>query len=208
MKRIHLVHGIHTAVGDLTVKNLIPYLKGFEIFYPDYGWIAGLETRVANPLIVRTMLPYIQPGDLFIGHSNGCAIGYDLMGLGAPLEGAIFINAALERKISRPVQVKWIEVLFNPGDEITETAQLAEELGLVDKVWGEMGHAGYEGTDPKITNINCGLTTEEVPGKLPMVKGYQGLPIVKGHSDIFHKLDHGWGQFIADRLRNHLPEEP
>jgi hypothetical protein len=47
-------------------------------------------------------------------------------------------------------------VYFNAGDEITETAQLGAEIGITDPVWGEMGHAGYRGDDPFITNINCG----------------------------------------------------
>ena len=100
MNRIHLVHGIHTAVDSPVVKKLLPFLAGYEVFYPDYGWIAGLETKIANPLIVRTMLPYIQPGDIFIGHSNGCAIGYDLKALSAPFQGMIFINGALEQDLS------------------------------------------------------------------------------------------------------------
>jgi len=190
--RVHVVHGIHTVVGDPVVEGLLPYLasKGLEYVYPDYGWIAGLETRIANPLIVRSILPYIEPGDIFIGHSNGCAIGYDLMNLQAPFLGGVFINGALEQTISRPANVRWIDVYFNPGDEITEAAKVAEELHLVDPVWGELGHAGYSGIDRGITNINCGATPN--------------MPLVSGHSDIFTpaKLAR-WGPYIAERILSH-----
>lgn len=191
--RVILVHGIHTAVGDPVVAGLLPYLKavGLECLYVDYGWIAGVETRIANPLIVDSVLPFIVPGDLYVGHSNGCAIGYDLMGLGAPFAGAVFINGALEQRISRPANVRWIDVYFNAGDEITEAAKLANELHLVDPVWGELGHAGYQGTDPAITNVDCGATP--------------GLPAVSGHSDIFTpvKLTQ-WGPYVAQRILSHL----
>lgn len=190
--RIHLIHGIHTA-GVSPVKGLIPYLQkqGFEVLYPEYGWIAGLETKLLNPLIVGVLLPYLQPGDVLIGHSNGCAISYDLMNAGARLAGACFINGALEQKIDRPPWVDFIDVYYNPGDEITETAKVAEELHLVDPVWGEMGHGGYSGDDPQIFNFNCGAGG--------------GMPVVAGHSDFFSpgKID-VWGSFLAKRLKTKL----
>ena len=197
MTRVHVVHGIYSSFGKASLEALIPYLRaaGFDVPYPDYGWIWGLETRIANPLIVHSILPYIAPGDLFVGHSNGCAIGYDLMGLKAPLSGAVFINAALQRRISRPPHVQWMDVYFNPGDDATEVARWAEAVGLVDPSWGEMGHAGYEGTDPGIVNINCGNTP--------------GLPRVSGHSDFFTpgKLP-SWAPYLVKRILEHLQPCP
>lgn len=186
---IHLIHGIHTQ-GPSPVRGLIPYLNaaGFAVRYPDYGWIAGLETKLANPIICGTLQPYISPDDILIGHSNGCAIAYDLLQRGVKVAGAIFINAALERSIAR--LAPWIDVYFNPGDDITQAAQIAERLGLVDKVWGEMGHAGYFGGDPLISSINCG--------------SMQGMPSVSGHSDFFApgKLA-AWAPFLIDRIHAH-----
>ena len=186
---IHLIHGIHTE-GLSPIDGLIPYLPA-PTAYPDYGWIAGLETRVANPIIVGCLKPYIARCDILIGHSNGCAVIYDLLNSGVACAGAIFINAALEQTIIRQMGCPWIDVYFNEGDEITEAAKIGAQLGLTDPVWGEMGHAGYSGTDPKITNINCGST--------------QGLPFVSGHSDFFvpSKLA-WWGPFLAKRLAAHL----
>lgn len=170
------------------IEGLIPYLVPRAVAYPDYGWIAGLETRVVNPIIVGTIKPYIGPEDILICHSNGCAIGYDLMNRGVKMGGAIFINAALEQKINRPAGVPWIDVYYNSGDTVTEAAKLGAELGLTDLVYGEMGHAGYLGTDLAITNYNCGATLR--------------MSVVSGHSDFFTKLA-DWGPFLVKKLEAH-----
>lgn len=190
--RIHVIHGIHNAFGETFLHPLLDLLRGagHTTFFPDYGWVFGVETRISNPLVVRTLLPYIAPGDCVIGHSNGCAIAYDLMNLRAPISCAVFINGALAQKIMRPANVKWIDVYYNPGDEITEAAKVAQQLGIVDAVWGELGHAGYLGKDPNITNINCATTA--------------GLPLVAGHSDIFTPAKFSaWGPAILKRLAAH-----
>jgi hypothetical protein len=185
---IHLVHGIHD-MGATPIENLLPFLVPYAVAYPDYGWIASVETRIVNPIIVGTLKPYIGPDDVLICHSNGCAIGYDLMNRGLKMGGAIFINGALKQNILRPAGVPWIDVYFNAGDDITEAAKIGAALGITDLVWGEMGHAGYVGTDPNIANIDCGNTA--------------GMPVVSGHSDFFTKLSQ-WGPFLANRLRIHL----
>jgi hypothetical protein len=187
---VHLIHGIHSQ-GQSPIEALIDFLGGFNVRYPDYGWILGIETKFFNPVIVGTLLPYIEVGDILIGHSNGCAIIYDLMAEATcPQVNAVFINAALEQSIQRRM-ASWIDVYFNSGDEITEAAKIGAELGLTDAVWGEMGHAGYNGTDTAITNINCGSTKD--------------MPVVSGHSDFFtpSKLSY-WGPFLANRIREHL----
>lgn len=186
--KVHLIHGIHTGAIS-PVQNLIPYLEkvGFEVCYPDYGWILGVETRIVNPIIRGALMPYIGPQDALIGHSNGCAVCYDLMRAGAPAREAVFINAALEQNITRPVGCEHIDVYYNPGDDITEAAKIAERLGIVDPVWGEMGHAGYSGADGMINNVNCGTTP--------------AMPMVSGHSEFFDPQNiESWGPYLANRL--------
>ena len=187
---IHFLHGIRTGVHT-EVKGLIPYLMdaGFEVAYPDYGYELALETRFVNPMIVGSILPYIKPGDILIGHSNGCALAYDLLAAGAPATRAVFINAAMDTRLVIPKQLKSLDVYYNAGDTITEAAAIAERLGWVDHVWGEMGHAGYQGCDGRVTNIDCGD---------PLIS----YGNVSGHSDIFtpEKLKN-WGPAIATRLR-------
>jgi hypothetical protein len=184
---IHLIHGIHTQ-GASPVEGLIPFLAPLAVKYPDYGYILGVETRIINPVIVGAMKAYIEPGDIAICHSNGCAIAYDLMRQGAPFSGMVFVNGAVEQTIVRQAPTKWIDVYFNAGDSITEAARLGQELGITDAVWGEMGHAGYKGTDPAINNFDCG--------------DYLGMPKVSGHSDFFSSVNlPKWGQFLAERVK-------
>lgn len=183
----HLLHGIHTG-GPSWIEGFIPHLTPLAVSYPDYGWILGAATRLINPAVVGTLKPYIAPEDVLICHSNGCAIAYDLMHTGTKFAGAVFINAALERNIVRPEGVGWIDVYYNHGDCITEAAKIGAMLGLDDPVWGEMGHAGYLGTDPKISNFNCAST--------------QNLPVLDGHGDMgtlakFAK----WGPYIGARVK-------
>jgi len=182
---VHLIHGIHTA-GPSTLTGFIPLLRDSR--YPDYGYIYGVETRLMNPVIVGTMAPYVAPDDILICHSNGCAIAYDLMNRGVAVAGAIFINAALERNIALPAKCPWIDVYFNAGDQITEAAEIAEKLGFVDPVWGEMGHAGYNGLNPDITNIDCGHTAD--------------MPPLSGHSDFGTPFKFAkWGPFALKRRK-------
>lgn len=189
---IHLIHGIHTK-GESPVEGLIPFLAPLAIRYPDYGYILGVETRIINPVIVGALRAYIEPGDIIIGHSNGCAVAYDLMRAGAPISGMVLINAAVEQTIVRQAPCKWIDVYFNSGDQITEAAKLGQEVGVTDPVWGQMGHAGYKGTDPAIVNFDCGSTPQ--------------MPMVSGHSDFFTpgKLTK-WGPFLAERVKMRLAE--
>ncbi len=183
---IHLIHGIHTQ-GMSPVQGLVPFLPK-PLKYPDYGYIYGAETRIVNPIIVGALLPYIEDGDILIGHSNGCAIAYELAcKANKVLPRLVFINAALTRNIVRPAQVKAIDVYFNAGDEVTEAAEIGARFGFDDTDWGDMGHAGYAGTDTMITNIDCGA--------------WQKMPVVNGHSDFFSPVNlPAWGLFLACRL--------
>lgn len=184
---IHLLHGIHTAAGDPHVPALIPYLPGPHKF-PDYGWIAALETRRINPAVIGTLIPYVEPDDILVGHSNGCAIAYQVAEE-VPVRGLVFINAALHRNIVLPAWVKFAHVYFNAGDDITQVAEFQADMPvpLVDPVWGKMGHAGYSGTDPRVRNFDCGAIKD--------------MPVVIGHSDIFEpEKIKAWGPFIRDEL--------
>lgn len=189
--RIHVLHGIHTAYNDPVVKALLPYLQG-DVRYPDYGFILACETKRINPAVVGTLAPYVEPDDVMVGHSNGCAIIYDLLEQGVKMAGLVLINGALRQDITLQPCVKFCHVYFNDGDNITQLARDAERLAIspVDRNWGEMGHAGYVGEDPRVTNINCGITAPDA------------LPMVVGHSDIFTpgKIDK-WGVYINQRLQ-------
>jgi hypothetical protein len=200
--RVHVVHGILDRVGTAGLLNLVPYLQaaGFDCRVPDYGLITAAETRIVNPIIRRTLLPYIEPGDLYVGHSNGCAIGYELVQLGAPLAGLCLINGALKRDITLPAGV-WADCYYNAGDDATVAAVASAKLGISDPVWGDMGHSGPLSDNPLIVGIDAGKSN---PG-LVVLAGVQDFPAISGHGDIFTPphLAAGWGKYIAGRLLVH-----
>jgi hypothetical protein len=192
---LHLVHGIRTPERDKVVPGLIPYLKELgAVSYPDYGYILAVETRRINPVIVGSILPYIMPGDVLVGHSNGCAVIMHLLDVGISPAGIVFINGALKNNFTLPERVPFAHVYFNAGDDITEVAEVAEAFAgtPVDEYWGDLGHVGYTGADKRVTDFNCGATGSQ-------------MPVVDGHSDIFSigKIEK-WGPFIAEQLREAL----
>lgn len=189
MPSVHLIHGI-LSLPTTPVHGLIPYLKAVNahVFYPDYGYELVLDVHHVNPMIVGALLPYIGEGDAIVGHSNGCAIACDLVQRGAPASHLVFINAAVNNDIGFPASVKSVDVFWNAGDTITEAARIGAVFGLVDPSWGEMGHTGYRGNDPRVTNIDCGAA--------------RSMPVVSGHSDFFAPVKLSkWGPFLADRLK-------
>lgn len=175
-------------VGTSGLLRLVPYLRqaGFDCKVPDYGLITAEEARIANPLIVRSILPYIEPGDLWVGHSNGCALGYEALQAGAPLAGLVLINAALKRDIELPAGV-WAHVYYNAGDDATLAAEAGRRLGLTDPNWGDMGHFGYLGDNPNVMAVDCANRA--------------GMPRCWGHSDLFSPVPlPAWGPYIPSRM--------
>jgi len=192
--RCHFIHGIRTS-ADSAVTGLLRYLPP-DSAYPDYGWEWEGTTRIVNPAIVGTMQPYVEDGDVLIGHSNGCPIIYELLQRGVTAAGVVFINGALETDFTLPASVGFADVYFNAGDEITEIARVGAALGVTDCDWGELGHRGYTGApDSRIANIDCGNTV--------------GMPIVSGHSDFFTPAKIAfWGPYLANRIRGHFAPAP
>ncbi len=189
---IHVIHGIETEAGSTTVPALFPYLEQFgEIKYPDYGWIGLLESKRLNPVIVGSLRSYVADGDIIVGHSNGCAIAYRLLQTGVLVRALVLINGALIRNIQIPTGVTFVHCYWNSGDTITIEAMLGADLSLVDPNWGDMGHAGYLGADPRVLNVDCGNTL--------------GMPKVSGHSALFDPFNlEAWGPQIADNIRRGL----
>lgn len=189
---LHALHGIHTPTNDPEVESLLPFLAPLGVVrYPDYGYILAVETKRINPVIAGSVAPYVGEDDVMVGHSNGCAVIYDLLQMGVKMKGVVFVNGALRQDITLPPCVKFAHVYYNAGDNITEIARCAEMLAIspVDAVWGEMGHAGYIGTDPRVKNFDCSNTI--------------GLPAISGHSDIFTPAHiAAWGPFIKKQIEN------
>jgi hypothetical protein len=124
------------------------------------------------------MASFIQEDDILLGHSNGGTLVY-LISKQVPLRGAILVNAALET--DELPDAKFIHVYYNGGDIVAKLSAL-----IPFHPWGEMGGAGYDGNDPRVTNVD-----QANPPEI-------GLPPLDGHSDIFNPgKTHPWAEYMA-----------
>lgn len=177
MPTVHIIHGIHVTEPAQSVGRLRFYfeLLGYPVVVHDYGHIFAFQARCKNKDISKKIGKSVKPGDIVVGHSNGCAIIHRMAKDGVQFRGAVLINAALDRDAQIENGCEWVHVYHNKGDGWVALSRL-----LFWHPWGAMGRDGYKGNDKRVTNFDC-------------------YPDVDGHSDIFTKLDR-WGKIIASNV--------
>lgn len=169
-QRVILLHGFNVRdEGIATVGRLAPYFEaaGFRVKRPRYGWTFLLfGVRYMNPRAARMIADMAEPGDVVVGHSNGCAIAVGAAEQGAPFSQLVLINPALDSDHKFPSQLERIHVWHSPSDAPVRWAKW-----LPWHTWGDMGAVGYRGPfDPRVTCYNK----------------QNGFPVSSsGHSDIF-----------------------
>lgn len=153
--RVILLHGFNVFDGGKrTVGKLRPYFEaaGFRVKQPPYGWVGLLGLRYANAKVTPVIAEMIEPDDIVVGHSNGCAIAAAALDLGAPFSQMVLINPALDRDhpFSITKELRAIHVWHSPSDSPVKWAKL-----LPGHAWGDMGAVGYEGRrDPRVRCYN------------------------------------------------------
>jgi hypothetical protein len=185
---VHLVHGFNVRDGGARTTDLIaPYFEtvGFRPVEQDYGYVL-LTMLVTNRVVANKIAGEVRPGDIGCGHSNGCAVLTRAADAGAPFEGLVLINPALDADIEFAPQLKWVHVYYNQDDGAVKWAELIPDW--LNQRWGNMGARGYVGADPRVESINC----QRDQGR--------GLPRIEGHSAIFQHMP-AWGKFIAAKAR-------
>jgi hypothetical protein len=151
---VHLVHGFNVKNGgSKTTDRLIPYLEkaGYEVDDQDYGYFWLFRVRLKNDNVARDIAADVKPGDIGIGHSNGCEILCDAADYGAPFKGLVLINPALD--VDRTIKnnkIEWVHVYYNPSDYTVWWSKW-----LLLHPWGEMGKVGYWGHDRRYKSFNC-----------------------------------------------------
>jgi hypothetical protein len=114
-----------------------------------------------------------------------------MLELGAPIHGAVYINAALKRDIEVPESLRWMHVYYNQYDEVVPLASLPVVGKLLfDPRWGNMGRDGYTGTDPRVKQYDCW--------------NQDALPLLSGHSAFFREDGYVWGQIVGTRIKEAL----
>ena len=189
MPKVITVPGIHATMQNEGIEGMILALnqQGLDVYPFHYGFAYAVTTALLNPGRAKKLAALVEPGDVIMGHSNGCDLGWRAAMLGAPIAGLVLINPALKPDIEFSPQVQWVRVYYNKGDEVVPWAN---KLFLFDHSWGAMGRDGYTGTDKKVQSVDCGT------GPYP----------ANGHSDIFTpgKIDY-WAKYIALEIASHKP---
>jgi hypothetical protein len=178
MRRVFIVHGFNVSDGGKnTTDGLMSYIKaaGWRPEPIDYGWFGLIQVRLCKGGVAEIIKAAARKGDIGIGHSNGCAILMEAAQRGAQFTGLVLINPALDEDCKAPPQVRWIHVYHNREDSPVKWSRI-----LLLHPWGAMGRHGYRGKDERYTNFDC-------------------YPDVKGHSDIFTKLE-TWGPRIVRNI--------
>lgn len=151
MPRAHLVHGFNIFdEGKKTIAKLEPYFRehDLDVHIYSYGWLGLMGVFFLNPRVVEKLLPQVAPGDIAIGHSNGCLIIHMAARYGAPFRKVSYINPALTSKVPLADHVDGVDVWHNDGDHVVKFATWLRVLfpwaPLGDPLWGDMGARGFQ----------------------------------------------------------------
>jgi len=163
MPTAHLVHGFNVSDGGVgTTDKLRPYFedRGYTVMEHDSEWKRGLfrdllSVRFGNQGRAEQLCQHIQPEDLLVGHSNGCAIialACQLLAEIAPKHHVrcIFFNPALDSNFPVSRVISNILVFHTKTDK---TVWLSKFLTF--HRWGNAGQVGYQGcVRSKVDNVS------------------------------------------------------
>ena len=152
-QRVHFVHGFNVkddgeGTTGLLAKEFERY-GDFEVIKFSPGFRLFLGVRVRNPRLAQQLAARIQPGDLLIGHSDGCNLIdkalHELNSLHPAKVSAVYINPALDADTALAKIVDKCLVIHDHTDEIVWLAKW-----LPFHPWGEMGKNGYKAKRPEL----------------------------------------------------------
>lgn len=148
MVTCYLLHGIKTKNPERSsisfLKYIMPRFKVVTLGYGNWPVLFALLMPVVNYFVVEFFKDKIHPGQILIGHSNGCAVAYRLSQK-IHVRGLVLINPALDKQIEFDPSVEFVHVYFSRGDRVTWLAQF-----VPFSLWGSMGTEGYVGKDPRV----------------------------------------------------------
>ncbi len=191
--KVIIVHGIHTGDDAHWMEELAREFRaaGFCAQSWTYGYAHALTTRWQNPKRAQQLAWLIEPGDIVVGHSNGCCLAWMAANLGAQIGGAVFLNPALDSEAVMPAHVPWVNLYPNRQDSVVTWARLFRA-----HPWGSQGRDGLTVEDPRyLTRF-----TDEITHAL-------GMPIT-GHSAIINEGLPSWGPVIVQDVVRQLGTSP
>ena len=168
VKRIRLIHGFNVSDQGLnSVGNLKRELRNYieehhlniELEIVSYPWAFVLTVALKNRAVVNYIVETSKPGDLLIGHSNGCWIALQASEIIDDIHYLMFINPALHVRHEFPLHIKKAIVVFSPGDRAVWLGKLWRRFTNLfpwrwyrKHGWGEMGRKGYLGKHKNVIN--------------------------------------------------------
>lgn len=195
---IQVVHGIHTRRRSRRLRGLCAHLEhgsGIGTIYHEYGDVWAVQSRWVNPRVAERVAKVCRPGGVILGHSNGCAIALRAVMRGAPAQGLVLLNPALEPDVQFPDHLKWVHVYYNAQDGVVPLSNFPIlQSVFFDPLWGAMGCVGYRGVDDRVTAFDC-MDDED------------GMPDLHGHSSIIDPVNaRTWGVFIGRNIGQAVKE--
>jgi pimeloyl-ACP methyl ester carboxylesterase len=162
---IHLIHGIRQFQAEAHMTPLHDALAdlGVPSSFADYGYKL---LPITNERAVNALVDSVQDGDDLVGFSNGGWAIHQFLELGlVDVRNVFLISPALNRRAEFPI-CESVTVYYSAGDWQTGLARVWRKT--TDNLpwrwrqphgWGEMGRVGYQGSDPKVRNIDMGSAT-------------------------------------------------
>ena len=160
IKRAIVVHGFNVRDGGAGTTGQAAIRlreKGVDVIEFKPGWRGLLGVRLGNKRRAQNLAKLIEPGDLLIGHSDGCNLidkaCHELSSLGSETVDCVYFNAALDRDTALSKIVSKCLVFHTESDN---TVRVSKWLAL--HPWGEMGRKGYKAAHPSLHDkryINC-----------------------------------------------------
>lgn len=148
MDTCYLIHGIKTLDPNRSSISFLRYmLPGFKVVMLGYGYVPVLMApfnRIINWLAVRRFIKQVKPGQILIGHSNGCTVAHG-MSMKFYTGGLVLINPALDRNVEFSPFLKFVHVYWSKKDRVTWLSKF-----VPFSKWGSMGSEGYSGSDPRV----------------------------------------------------------
>jgi len=148
-----ILHGFNIRDGgEKTTGKLLQVIHdlGYQPKEFEYGWLGFAGARLFSNNLARVLARISEPGDIAIGHSNGCNIINQALRHGAHFERVLYVAPALDSGTPLPAQVQEAIVLHSNHDWIVWLASF-----LPFHPWGRMGYSGYRGPDERYRNIDC-----------------------------------------------------
>lgn len=191
---IHVLHGIHSDSGNMDVLTPFYAVLGFRVWLWDYGHIYAANARFfKNPYVVDELAAQVKPGDIGVGHSNGCAILADACDAGVPFAGLTYINPALNKTRRFAKHIRWARVYYNEFDTAVLAGKWFRWLNPVSWVkqhpYGEMGRVGVDYWDNRVRAVDCYNHPPDI--SLPQLQGHSAF---LSPDNVYH-----WGQWDAGR---------